>query len=102
MKHRIKIALAVVMAATLAMTCCGCNASSEFVKAERLHYDSIAPRHQKYLEGDVSLDKFKKAVLLNELKTWDASIKKHEESNGLRKADDGKPDGSDRPDGGSD
>jgi len=56
-----------------------CGISQEYVKADRLTYDAVAPEFRAYVEGDPKLDTpEKKAVRLHTLETWDLRLRKSE------------------------
>lgn len=60
---------------------CGCTSpAKEYIKADRLTYEAIAPEFLKYVKDDPNLDDLSKDVRATNLTAWLMRIKKAEES----------------------
>ena len=50
-----------------------------YVEADRLTYEAIAPRYEKYLDDDTAIDDSTRDLRKNTLKSWDARLRAAEE-----------------------
>jgi hypothetical protein len=67
--------------ATAALFLCatGCALNQEYVKADRLTYEAVAPAYLKYLDADPALDQEQKDRRKRTVETWKLRISKAEE-----------------------
>lgn len=62
--------------ALLCLFASGCTINKDYVKADKLTFDAIAPEYKAYVEKDVALDSDQKARRLRTLETWRLRISK--------------------------
>lgn len=56
----------------------GCVVDKEYVKADRLTFDAIAPDYVKYVEADPALDQEQKDRRKRTIESWKLRISKSE------------------------
>jgi len=62
--------------AALCLFATGCATSQEYVKADRLTFDAIAPAYLKYVEADTTLDADQKERRKRTVETWKLRLDK--------------------------
>lgn len=73
---RLRRSLAIV---SLFLCATGCALNKEYVKADRLTYEAIAPAYLKYIDADPALDQEQKDRRKRTVATWKLRLDKAEE-----------------------
>lgn len=68
-----------LVTAALCLFAAGCALDKEYVKADRLTYEAVAPAYLKYVEADPALDQEQKERRKRTVATWKLRISKAEE-----------------------
>jgi len=63
-----------VAALVLFSSCEGISVADAYVEADRLTYDAIAPRYQRYLEADEKMGDANRAAHIRLLRSWKMRI----------------------------
>jgi uncharacterized protein YcfL len=59
------------------LVCVGCSAQKEYVKADSITFDAIAPEYGKYVEADPALDADQKARRKRTVESWALRIREN-------------------------
>ena len=58
--------------------CAGCGLDRSYVRADRLTHGAIAPRFERYVREDQSLDADQRETILRTVELWDRRIEEAE------------------------
>jgi uncharacterized protein YcfL len=59
------------------LACVGCSAQKEYVKADSITYDAIAPEYGVYVDADTKLDADQKARRKRLIESWALRIREN-------------------------